>query len=129
VLGQVLADLAVVQERARAVAEGIAGSTDLAAGAYSLDAVGDETAVGGGSWSATTVPSAAVRIRCKDERAAVALAKRLRLNDPPVFPRVKGNEVRINMRTVMPYEDVELASVLSRVLVSEPRGGGKGQNR
>jgi hypothetical protein len=42
----------------------------------------------------------------------------MRLNDTPVFPRVKGSEVRINMRTVMPYEDDELTKILAEILSS-----------
>lgn len=115
VLQQVLAGTAAVRSRAEAVAAAVTKS--VGAGA-AVDVVEDDAAVGGGSWSSEAVPSAAVRIKCQDEKAAVNLGRRMRLNDTPVFPRVKGSEVRINMRTVMPYEDDELSKVLAKVLSS-----------
>jgi L-seryl-tRNA(Ser) seleniumtransferase len=118
-LGQVLADVESVRSRT----EGVATAVAETAGAVSMvDAVDDEATVGGGSWSSETVPSAAVRIRCADEKAAVHLARTLRLHSTPVVPRVKGAEVRINMRTVMPYEDEELKTILGQVLGQELSG-------
>ncbi len=114
VLAQVLADLDVIRERAGKVAE--AAALKLGADGPDVSAVDDEAAVGGGSWSSESVASAAVCIRCDGEKEAVRLARRLRLNDPPVFPRVRGAEVRINMRSVMPYEDGELGDILASVL-------------
>lgn len=115
VLDQVLADVASVVERAESVAGAVAGGIAGAA-APVVDTVADEAAVGGGSWSSEVVPSAAVRIVCTGEREAVNLARRMRLHTPPVVPRVKGKEVRINMRTVLPHEDAELTAILTRVL-------------
>ncbi len=115
VLGQVLAGLDVVRERARKVAEAVVRNLG-AGGGPDVSAVDDDAAVGGGSWSSESVASAAVCIRCDGEKEAVRLARRLRLNDPPVVPRVRGAEVRINMRSVMPYEDGELGDVLASVL-------------
>jgi L-seryl-tRNA(Ser) seleniumtransferase len=114
-LNQVLTDVVAVVERAEAVAGAVARET-AAAGAPVVDAVADEAAIGGGSWSSEVVPSAAVRVVCKGEREAVNLARQMRVHTPPVVPRVKGNEVRINMRTVMPHEDEELTEILTRVL-------------
>jgi L-seryl-tRNA(Ser) seleniumtransferase len=113
VLAQVLADVESVRARARDVATAVAKA--IGAGG-DVDAVDDESAVGGGAWSSETVPSSAVRIRCPDEKAAVRLARKLRLHVTPVVPRVKGAEIRINMRTVMPYEDEELKTILGQVL-------------
>jgi len=116
VIAQVLADVEVIRERARAVAESAA--RNLGGGGPDVSIVDDDAAMGGGSWSSEAVASAAVCIRCAGEKEAVRLARRLRLNDPPVVPRVRGAEVRINMRSVMPYEDGELGDVLASVLVS-----------
>jgi L-seryl-tRNA(Ser) seleniumtransferase len=116
VLGQVLADVDTVRERARAVAARVVGT--LGAGAR-VDVADDDSAVGGGSWSSESVPSAAVRVTCSDEKTAVKLARRMRLNETPVVPRVKGCEVRVNMRSVMPYEDEELGRILTEILSLE----------
>jgi len=116
VLAQVLADVEQVRDRAEAVAEAVAGATG---GGFLVDAVEDDATVGGGSWSSQAVPSVAVRVKCANEKAAVKLARRLRMHEIPVVPRVKGDEIRVNMRTVLPYEDDELVLVLGRVMALE----------
>ena len=115
VLQQVLADIETVRARAEAVAAVVVKTVGADA---RVDVADDDAAVGGGSWSAETVPSAAVRVECPDEKTAVKLARRMRLNETPIVPRVKGCEVRINMRSVMPYEDEELGRVLGEILSS-----------
>ena len=115
VLQQVLADTDAVRARAESVAAVVAGSVGDAA---RVDVAKDDATVGGGSWSSEVVPSAAVRVNCRDEKSAVKLARRMRLNETPVVPRVTGREVRINMRTVMPYEDDELGKILAEILTS-----------
>jgi len=115
VLQQVLADTDAVRARAESVAAAVVSYIDDAA---RVDVVKDDATVGGGSWSSEVVPSAAVRVDCPDEKSAVKLARRMRLNETPVVPRVKGREVRINMRTVMPYEDDELGKILAEILAS-----------
>jgi L-seryl-tRNA(Ser) seleniumtransferase len=114
-LQQVLADTDAVRARAESVAAAVVSSVGDAA---RVDVAKDDATVGGGSWSSEVVPSAAVRVNCTDEKSAVKLARRMRLNETPVVPRVKGREVRINMRTVMPYEDDELGKILAEILTS-----------
>jgi L-seryl-tRNA(Ser) seleniumtransferase len=115
VLAQVLSGIEAIRARALEV---VAGVLERTGGRAHIDVVEDEAAVGGGSWSSEVVPSAAVRVLCANEKAAVRLARRMRLNDPPVVPRTRGAEVRINMRSVLPYEDEELGRVLSGILSS-----------
>ena len=116
VLEQVLVDRETIRARAREVADRAAAGERKSAAIFKVDVVDDEATVGGGSWSSQKVPSAAVRIKCKSERGAVRLARHMRLHSTPVIPRVKGTEVRINMRTVMPYEDEDLRMILDRIL-------------
>jgi len=78
--------------------------------------VEDDAAVGGGSFATTRVPSVAIAIVCADDRGAVHLARRLRLGEIPVFTRVKGGEVRVNLSTVFPHEDSALAEALVAAL-------------
>jgi L-seryl-tRNA(Ser) seleniumtransferase len=119
VLGQVLAETKTVLARAEAVVSTVKKGVGNRA---RVDATADEATVGGGSWSSEAVPSAAVRVSCPDEKSAVKLSRRMRLHDTPVVPRVKGNEVRINLRSVMPYEDGELAEHLIEILTQTYRG-------
>jgi L-seryl-tRNA(Ser) seleniumtransferase len=115
VLQQVLADTETVRARAESVADLVRKTVGKVA---RVDATADDAAVGGGSWASEVVSSAAVRVHCSDEKSAVDLARRMRLNETPIVPRVKGREVRINMRTVMPYEDDELGRILVEILTS-----------
>jgi L-seryl-tRNA(Ser) seleniumtransferase len=112
-LGQILADPDALRRRADAVAKA------LTPAAVNVAVEDDDAAVGGGSLAGAAVPSAAVVLRCGSEKAAVALARRLRLGDPSVFPRIKGREVRINMITILPAEDAALVRVLESALAGE----------
>ncbi len=113
VIGQVFDTPDSVRERAESVAKRV--NQDYT-GQSAVDTIGDDAAVGGGSLSAESVPSFAVRISCRGEKEAVLLARKMRLNTPSIVPRTRGNEVRINMRTVLPYEDEELAVTVGRIL-------------
>lgn len=117
VLAHTFAPIDALVARAETIVEAV---TDAASG-YGVSAVDDTAAVGGGSLSAAELSSAAVAIRCGDEKAAVRFARRLRAGRPPVFTRIRGAEVRINMRTVRPGEDEALVSVLRKALAASPR--------
>jgi L-seryl-tRNA(Ser) seleniumtransferase len=99
--------------RARAIVEDLPSS---ARSAHRVEIVEDDSAVGGGSFAVETVASVAVAFRCHTDADASALAKRLRKQPIPILSRIKGNEVRLNMRSVMPYEDAELARGLLEAL-------------
>lgn len=114
-LDQILAPVEKFRTRAESVVSGLPRSVR---DKWTIDVVDDEAAVGGGSLSSEIVPSAAISIRCERDEDAVDLARSMRLNTPPVFPRVKGNEIRVNMRSILPGEDGELGAALARVLTS-----------
>jgi len=83
-----------------------------AAGVKNMNVAPDDAAVGGGSFATTRVPSVALTIACASDRDAGALARRLRLRAQPVFTRVKGSEVRVNLSTIFAHEDKALAEAL-----------------
>jgi len=76
----------------------------------------DEAVVGGGSLSGAVVASAAVVIACRDAREAVQLARELRLRAHPVFVRVRGDEIRVNMTTIFPSQHDALIAALTEAL-------------
>ena len=82
----------------------------------------DAAAIGGGSFAGEDVASAAIVISCKSAAAAEALAKRMRGLDVPIMARIKGAEVRLNMRSVLEYEDSDLRAGLQSAL-----SGGHGE--
>jgi L-seryl-tRNA(Ser) seleniumtransferase len=113
VLQQVMDSSETLQSRAARI---IAALPPRAPATYSLKVVDDEAVVGGGSFACERVPSFAIAVRCNSEKDAVALARRMRSHKPPVVPRIKGNEVRINLRSVLAAEDGDLARSLAGVL-------------
>ena len=116
VLERITADVDTLRARAQAVVDALRD-----AGASIASVAPDEAAAGGGSFAGTNVPSMAVVIACSDERAAVRLARSLRLRTLPVFTRVKGSEVRVNMSTIFAHEDAALIDALVKTLAAAPK--------
>lgn len=111
VVAQITGGVDPLHARARSLA-----ATLVRAGVSTVSVVEDDAVVGGGSFATTRVPSVAIAIVCADDRGAVHLARRLRLGEVPVFTRVKGGEVRVNLSTVFPHEDSALAEALVAAL-------------
>lgn len=111
VLAQITADVKALEQRANEIAGVLRG-----AGVKNVTVVPDEAAVGGGSFATTRVASIALAIACANDRDAVHLARRLRMRAQPVFTRVKGSEVRINMSTIFAHEDAALTGALAETL-------------
>lgn len=129
-LEQVLTPVESIRNRAAGIVEDLAGPAGLSRGAIEILVVDDDAAVGGGSFSSQVVPSAAVCIRCAGEKNAVELAREMRLHSLPIVARVRGNEVRINMRSILAREDRELGAVLKDILTAahgDSNGPGTGR--
>ena len=60
----------------------------------------------------------AVVISGGSDADAVRLARALRLGAVPVFTRVKGSEVRVNMTTILPDEEGDLVRALADLLAA-----------
>ncbi len=73
-----------------------------------------ESVVGGGAAPSATLPTRLIALTHGDMSADELLA-RLRKYDPPVIARVDEGRVLLDLRTVFPEQDVELAEVLSRL--------------
>ena len=104
-------------DRVRARAEKIMdGMPRAVRQAFDVRAVDDLAAIGGGSFACQDLPSIALAIRCGSEEDAVSLARRMRMQRIPILSRIKENEVRLNLRSVLPYEDSDLCGGLNAVL-------------
>ena len=114
-LGQMLASPSAGRLRAEALAVFLAPGL-ASAGDMQVVVCDDEAAVGGGSLAAQAIASSAVAIQCGNETAARRLLRRLRLGDPPVFARIRGNVVRINMTTILPGEEELLQTAVAAAL-------------
>jgi seryl-tRNA(Sec) selenium transferase len=111
VLAQITAGVEALEHRANQMVDMLRRS-----GIESVSVVADEAAVGGGSFATMRVASVAIAIACASDRDAVRLARRLRMRAQPVFTRVKGSEVRVNMSTIFVEEDAALCAALAETL-------------
>ena len=102
-----------LRERASEIVNRLASSVRQS---FDVRVVEDLAAIGGGSFACEDLPSVAVAIRCASDADAVALAKRLRKRPVPILARIKGSEVRLNLRSVLPSEDGDLRDGLDAVL-------------
>ena len=116
VLQQATETVEALRDRAQQIVDGL--STGARSG-FNVTVVDDIAAIGGGSFACQDVLSAAVAITCASDQAAEALARRMRRQKTPIISRIKGNEVRLNLRTVMPYEDADLIAELESALADE----------
>jgi L-seryl-tRNA(Ser) seleniumtransferase len=82
--------------------------------------------VGGGSLPGQTLPSAGLVVTAPGRSADLVLAA-LRSGDPRVIGRVEDQAVLLDLRTVPPDGDADLAAALRRALAGMPGGPGAGR--
>jgi L-seryl-tRNA(Ser) seleniumtransferase len=104
-LGLTPADL---RPRAEALASSLAALPGVTADVRDVT-----TYVGGGSLPDQTLPSVAVALTAAG-RGEEELAARLRTGDPAVLGRVQDGRVLLDLRTVFPEQDGDLASAIGR---------------
>ncbi len=97
-----------VAARARTLVEAVAAPGGLMA----VEAA--ESAVGGGSLPGETLPTLVVAI----DADAETLARQLRSGRPPVVGRIEAGRLLLDLRTVLPEEDEELAAALRTALAA-----------
>jgi L-seryl-tRNA(Ser) seleniumtransferase len=95
-----------IEARAQALA------TTLAAHGWRVAMITGASAVGGGSAPGIALPTVLLSIERAGESAA-ATEQWLRALDPPVVARIEHDRVVIDLRTVLPDQDVMLASLLT----------------
>ncbi len=88
---------AEVRRRARRWQRALAGR------GLAVRVVAGETAVGGGSLPGRTLPTWAVEVAGLG--GAQAAAGRLRQGDPPIIPRIEGERLLLDPRTVLPEQE------------------------
>jgi L-seryl-tRNA(Ser) seleniumtransferase len=108
-LAQLTTGADALRHRADAVCADLAAH---AIGADVIDVVESEASVGGGAFPTAKLPSIALAIRAN----AAELEQRLRHGTIPVVARVAEGRVLIDLRTVFPSEDGELADALRAAL-------------
>ncbi len=99
-----------INSRARKLAEALGKS---AGGKIEIVVVDGESSIGGGSFPINPLPTRLVRIILPSGRAA-RLAAALRMSDPAVIVRTKGDSVFIDPRTVAAGEEKMLLAVFKK---------------
>lgn len=82
----------------------------------SLEVCSDTAPVGGGSLPGAALPTAVLRLK-HSSIDAETLACRLRTGSPRVFPRVRQDEVLLDLRSVQPAEDAALVEALRTITI------------
>jgi L-seryl-tRNA(Ser) seleniumtransferase len=77
----------------------------------------DEAFLGGGSLPMQALPTAVVRFRVQGMHES-EVARRLRLGDPAVIPRIRGGFTTLDLRTVFPEQDALLVQAVRDVACS-----------
>jgi len=106
VLTLLATDEAVLRQRASALAAILGPHVRVGTGT---------SRCGGGTMPRSAVPSVTLDI-APSLSGVDALARRLRLGEPPVIGYIADNLLKINLRTVFPAQDEALASALRRAL-------------
>jgi len=94
-------------ESIRARAERIVRSLD----GVPAEVAPGESVIGGGSTPDLSIPTWLIAVAARD---VVDLEKRLRAGDPPVVARIEKDRLILDLRTVFPEEETNLAAALRR---------------
>jgi L-seryl-tRNA(Ser) seleniumtransferase len=110
-LRMISASASEVGARARALVSRLAKAVQ--SGELQCEVVAGESITGGGAAPAAALPT--MLIACTSKRySADELAARLRTGDPPVVARVDEGRVLLDLRTVFPEQEANLAAALLR---------------
>ncbi|MEN6606271.1 MAG: L-seryl-tRNA(Sec) selenium transferase [Bryobacteraceae bacterium] len=73
-----------------------------------------ESVIGGGSTPGQPIPTWLIALTAGN---VVELERKLRLSDPPVIARIENDQLLLDLRTVLPGEEAELAAALRNALL------------
>jgi L-seryl-tRNA(Ser) seleniumtransferase len=96
-------------------AEGIVSQVQSAQGKSArlkLELVDGESVIGGGAAPSVVLPTRLIALTHSDLSADEVCA-RLRASSPPIIARVEDGRVRLDLRTVFPEQDANLATALA----------------
>jgi L-seryl-tRNA(Ser) seleniumtransferase len=109
VIEMIAMPLEQIAERAKKLARKING---VAGEKVMIETIPSESAVGGGSAPTSSLPTLALSV-AYEGRTANQIAARLRYSNPAIITRIVDDRVLIDLRTVLPAEEVEIARALS----------------
>jgi L-seryl-tRNA(Ser) seleniumtransferase len=79
-----------------------------------LSVIEGESLLGGGAAPSSVMPTKLLAITCGD-LSADELSAKLRHSDPPIIARVEEGRVLLDLRTVFPEQDSQIADALQRI--------------
>ncbi|MBI4460873.1 MAG: L-seryl-tRNA(Sec) selenium transferase [Acidobacteria bacterium] len=97
-----------IAHRAQRMLEACSGARG---GPLQLELVDGESVVGGGAAPGQTLPTRLIALR-HAHRSTAALEKQLLQGEPPVVARVEADTLLLDLRTVFPEQDTELARAI-----------------
>jgi L-seryl-tRNA(Ser) seleniumtransferase len=106
--------LSTATENLKNRAERLAPQIEATAAVERAQAIADVTFLGGGSVPTQEIPTWCVAITPK-EMTVSQLAKALRAGEPAVFGRVHQDRLLLDLRSVFPHQDLQLASAFNSV--------------
>jgi L-seryl-tRNA(Ser) seleniumtransferase len=106
--------LTMTADQVRARAETLAAAINTFTG-WRAEIVAGASTIGGGSAPGVELPTWLVAI-ANDELSPDALEERLRRATPPVIARIESDRVLLDLRTVLPVQDAQLATLLRGIL-------------
>ncbi len=121
-LRMMAADAGQLRQRAEELAECLQG---VLPASWTVEVVGEESPVGGGSLPMVSLPTAAVRVQ--PDGGPEEVSRLLRGNDPPVIVRTSRGSLLFDLRTMLPGDEEKVADALERIAGSFPsssRDGG-----
>jgi L-seryl-tRNA(Ser) seleniumtransferase len=87
-------------------------SAELRSPHLKLELVDGESVIGGGASPSAVLPTRLIALTHTD-LGADGISARLRVNAPPIVARVEDGRVLLDLRTVFPEQDADLASALA----------------
>lgn len=121
-LRMMAADLGQLRARAEELAESL---QEVLPADWMVEVVDEESPVGGGSLPLVNLPTAAVRLQ--PDGGPEEISRLLRDNDPPVIVRTSRGSLFLDVRTILPGDEEEVADALERIAgssASSSRDGG-----
>jgi L-seryl-tRNA(Ser) seleniumtransferase len=80
-----------------------------------VEVVNGESILGGGAAPSSVLPTRLLAMTCEG-LSADELAALLRRSEPPIIARVEEGRVLLDLRTVLPGEDAQVAAALNRIV-------------
>jgi len=100
-----------IARRAEKIVSTVA-STPAKSSHLKLELLDGESVIGGGAAPSAVLPTRLIALTHAD-LSADELSARLRANTPPIIARVEDGRVLLDLRTVFPEQDANLATVLA----------------